>query len=79
MKCAATLRVPCGDARRAEALLASLAPENEGYVRARVEGDVLVLDAEASSPASLRRTLDDALACAAAGLGAARRAADEEV
>lgn len=52
-------------------MAAALQPENGAWLRTRVEGPVLVAEAEAESPLSLLHTLDDALAC----LGAAQRAA----
>ncbi|HEX2021474.1 MAG TPA: KEOPS complex subunit Pcc1 [Candidatus Thermoplasmatota archaeon] len=71
MRCRASVRLTFGSPAEAERLAASLAPENDGFLTARVEGRVLALDAEADGPLSLMRTLDDALAC----LSAAERAA----
>lgn len=79
MKCAATVRVACPDALTAENVLAAIAPENGDWVRGRAEDRTLVLHAEADSPAALRRTLEDALACASAALKAAGAAAPEPV
>jgi len=59
----ADVRVACTTAAEAEALRAALAPENAGFLDARVVGTTLVMSAEARSIASLRATLDDALAC----------------
>lgn len=77
MKSAASVRVLCPDAATAATVLASLGPENGAWVAGRVEGRTLVLDAEAASPAALRRTLEDALACATVALKAAGAAAVE--
>jgi len=41
----------------------SLSPDNDGFVKSSVEGNVLVCEAEADSILSLRATLDDLLAC----------------
>lgn len=65
-KARATLRIRYASAARAEAMRAALAPENEGWVRARVEGDALVAEAEADSPGALLHTLDDLLAALSA-------------
>lgn len=67
----ATLTLAFASADEAARLAAALAPENEGWLDARVEGATLVLAAQADSPLSLLHTLDDALAC----LGAAQKAA----
>jgi hypothetical protein len=67
----ATLRLAFADAEEAARLAAALEPENDAFLRARVEGATLVADVEADEPLALLRTLDDALAC----LGAAQRAA----
>ena len=50
----------------AQALARALAPDNAGFVRCRVEGRKLTLEAEASSVGELQRSLDDALACLSA-------------
>lgn len=68
----ATLRLGFASSDDATRMAASIAPENAGFLRSRVEGAALVLDAEADAPLTLLRTLDDALAC----LTAAERAAD---
>lgn len=41
----------------------ALEPDNEGFVRTRREGKILVADAEAQSIQALLHTLDDYLAC----------------
>lgn len=46
----------------ARILLAALAPENAGFVRARVEGAAIVAEADAAGPGPLLHTLDDLLA-----------------
>lgn len=70
MKCGASARLQCPDPATAATVLAALAPENGDWVQARVEGSTLLLTAEADSPAGLRRTLEDVLACASAALKA---------
>lgn len=58
----ATVRLRLG-AEAARTAQASLAPDNEGFLDSRVEGDDLVLTAEADSLMGLLRSLDDALGC----------------
>lgn len=67
----AALRLAFATADEAERMAAALAPENGGFVRTRIEGATLVVEADAESPLSLLRTLDDVLVC----LQAAQRAA----
>jgi len=68
----AEVRLTFADADEAHRMMRSIAPENGAFVRARVEGRVLVLEADADAPLSLLRTLDDALACLSAAEKAAR-------
>lgn len=58
----------------AEAVRAALAPEDEAFVDARVEGAVLRVRAEADAPEGLLRTLDDYLACVSAAESTLREA-----
>lgn len=62
----AVLRRSYGTEELARALERSLAPDNAGYLRARVDGRRLEIEVEAKSVAELQRTLDDALACLSA-------------
>lgn len=71
MRTRAEVRLALDSAAEADRLARALAPENERFLEAAPEGDTLVLRAEAETPLSVLRTLDDALAC----LAAARRAA----
>lgn len=73
----ATLRLELDSPEEAARLAASLAPENAGWLDARVEGSALVLEASADAPLSLLHTLDDALACLSAGERAGRVARGE--
>lgn len=57
------IRVEFGSASQADAARAALEPDNGGHLRARIEGNALVLEAEATTPLGLLRTFDDALAC----------------
>ena len=59
----AEVRIACASSTEAHTLLAALAPDDGGHLRSRVEGEALVLDAEADTMMGLLRTLDDALAC----------------
>lgn len=68
----ATLRLRFASRDEAERLAAALAPENDGFLTTRVEGETLVAEADAPSAASLLRTLDETLACLAAAEKAAR-------
>ena len=74
MKHQATLRLPFHDEAQAKRLAASLAPENEGFVRVRVEGATLVAEAESDTPMGLLRTLDEVVAVLAAAEKADRMA-----
>jgi len=58
----------------AEAVMASVAPENKGYVEASVEGGRITFVLSGESAATLRNSADDLLACiktAEASLGIA--------
>lgn len=68
----ATLRLAFASPEQAARLAASLAPENESYVRVRVEGATLVAEAEAAAPLGLLRTLDEVVATLAAAEKAER-------
>jgi hypothetical protein len=59
----ALVRRHCGSAEEAHRLAAAVAADNPPHVRARAEGTVLMIRVSAASPASLRATLDDLLAC----------------
>lgn len=60
----AVVRIPFEDAAAAEAAARSLAPDNDGYLDARVEGGAtLVLRAEAATAMGLLRSMSDALGC----------------
>lgn len=72
MKHKATMRLHFDSPKQAAHLAASLAPENEGFVRARVEGSSIVADAEADTPLGLLRTLDEVIAVLAAAEKAER-------
>lgn len=73
----ASLRLSFATPAEAARLAASIAPENGEHLAVRLEGDVLVAEAEAASPLALLHTLDDALACLSAGEKAARLARPE--
>lgn len=72
----ATLRLDFASADEAQRMADALAPENGLHLRTRIEGSVLVAEAEADAPLSLLHTLDDALACLTAAEKAARVATD---
>jgi len=64
------LELECADPATADRLLRSLAVDNEGHARSWREGAVLMTEADATSPGSLRHTLEDLLACVVAAEGA---------
>lgn len=68
----AVVRVDFGSADVAEAVRRALEPENAGFVRAHVDGTVLVAEAEADGAGALLHALDDFLACLNAAEKAAR-------
>jgi len=68
----ATLRLAFASEDEARRMADALAPENGRHLRVRVEGNVLVAEADADAPLSLLHTLDDALACLSAAEKAAR-------
>lgn len=63
MSATARVRLRLGSAAEAERLAASLEPDNGGYLSCHLDGDLLVLEAEADGAMGLLRTLDDALGC----------------
>lgn len=65
MKAQAALRVRCASEADARALAAALEPENGEWIAQRVDGTVVEARAEADSPQSLLRAVDDWLACVA--------------
>ncbi|HUR67927.1 MAG TPA: KEOPS complex subunit Pcc1 [Candidatus Thermoplasmatota archaeon] len=68
----ATLRLRFASADEAQRMAAALAPDDDGYLRVRVEGALLVLEAEAEAPLGLLRTLDEVLAQLSAAQKATR-------
>ena len=70
------LELAFADEAEARAVAGALAPDDAGFVRARVEGRRVVAEIEARSPMSLLHTIEDYLACVAVAekaVGAARR------
>jgi len=68
----ATLRLRFDSAEQAARLAASLAPDDDGYVRTRIEGDTIVAEATSDTPLGLLRTLDEVLATLSAAQKAER-------
>jgi len=63
VRCVLELTFP--DEARARAVHGALAPDDAGFVRARVEGSRLVAETEAATPMKLLHTIEDYLACVA--------------
>ncbi|MEA3199040.1 MAG: hypothetical protein QOE90_468 [Thermoplasmata archaeon] len=74
MRSSARLTLAFESPEEAARMAAALAPENETYLRVRVEGATLAAEAEADGPLALLHTLDDALACLSAAQRAGRAA-----
>lgn len=55
--------IELGTAADALAKARALAPDNDGLMQARANGNVIRIEARADSVLGLLRTLDDALAC----------------
>ena len=75
------MRFPYPEKGVAEAVMASVAPENKGFAEARLEGDTIVFTLSGDSAPTLRATADDLLACvkaAEASLGIATGAEPAE-
>ncbi len=58
-----TVRLEAVSAPAAATAVAALAPDNGGFLTARADGSVVVLEASGTSPRALLRTLEDALDC----------------
>ena len=63
MKSVARLTLTFDDTASAEAVAASVAHDDEGYLRTTRRGRTLIAEASAEGPMGLLRTLDDYLAC----------------
>ena len=59
------------DARTAETILSSVAPENGSYVRAELDGTSVHYTMSAENAGTLRNTADDLMACIKAAEDAA--------
>lgn len=70
----ATLTLHFDSPAMAQRLAASLAPDDDGFVRLRVDGASLVVEAEGDAPMGLLRTLDEVVATLAAAEKAERLA-----
>ena len=73
------LRFAYDDERTAKAVLAAVAPENGGYVGARIDGCAVFYHIEAETAGAMRNTADDLLACIRAAEEAAGLASEPEV
>ncbi|MFQ6107634.1 MAG: KEOPS complex subunit Pcc1 [Thermoplasmata archaeon] len=65
MKVHCSLRFTYESKEQAEEVLSSLLADNEGFVKARLEGSSLISEASAESIPSLLHTLNDYLSCLA--------------
>ncbi|HEX9340859.1 MAG TPA: KEOPS complex subunit Pcc1 [Thermoplasmata archaeon] len=63
MKARARITLTFDDPKAAEAVAASISPDDEGYIRTTRRGRTIAADASAESAMSLLHTLDDYLAC----------------
>jgi len=63
MRAHATIVMKFLDAATAKAVAASVALDDEGYIRTRRSGATITATATADGPMSLLHTLDDYLAC----------------
>ncbi len=52
------------DERTAGIAHRAIEQDNEGYVRARLDGNTLILEASAKSESSMLHTMNDVLSCA---------------
>ncbi len=59
----ARVRIRLADAAEAQRVADAIEPDNEGYLACEVDGDTLILRAEAASAMGLLRTVDDAIGC----------------
>ena len=57
------LRIDYDGAETAKAVLGAIEPDNEGYVKSRIEGSTLFFTIKAKDAGSMRNTADDLLAC----------------
>ncbi|MEM4730039.1 MAG: KEOPS complex subunit Pcc1 [Thermoplasmata archaeon] len=82
VRCSVSLELEFASAGEARRVAAALEPDNEGFLRSRVEGRRLLVEGEAGTIPSLLQTLDDYLACLGvavrAGGGCERRRGDKE-
>jgi hypothetical protein len=62
-RCRVKLTVRFGTAEQARRAAAALEPDNEGFIKTTLKGNVLWAEAEASSIPALLHTMDDYLAC----------------
>ena len=56
----AIVRLAFADEAAAKRAQAALLPDNGGYLRTRVDGNVLVLEASGATPLGMLRSLEDA-------------------
>ena len=63
MKTACKMELEFRDETTARNIARALELDNQGYVKTRVEGNILHVSSESDAIMSLRNTLDDFLAC----------------
>ncbi len=63
MKTACEMELEFRDETTARNIARALELDNQGYVKTRVEGNILHVSSESDSIMELRNTLDDFLAC----------------
>jgi len=57
------LQIDYPDERTAQAVLAAVAPDNDGYVDSQIVGSTLVFRISSEKAGTMRNTADDLLAC----------------
>ena len=55
--------IDCGSGEKAKVVANAVKPENENYIKMKIEGKYIVAEAMAENPLSLLHTLDDFLNC----------------
>ena len=57
------LRIQYDNGKTAKAVFDAISPDNEGYVKAELQGNMLVINISAENAGTMRNTADDLMAC----------------